>query len=54
MNIHNNGKDKRLRMTTTNSRWFQIFRYENRQLVNEHGKIARVMGPLKDADQENR
>jgi hypothetical protein len=54
MSIQSNGNGKQLRMLSTNSRWFQMFRYQNRQLVNEKGKIVVIRGPVKDADQENR
>ena len=38
-------------MTTTNARWFQLFRFQDNMLVNEKGKVMTVVG---DVDSENR
>jgi hypothetical protein len=38
-------------MTTTNARWFQLFRFQDNMLVNDKGKVMTVVG---DIDSENR
>jgi hypothetical protein len=37
-------------MTTTTARWFQLFRYEDDVLTNDHGKIVSIQN---DHDREN-
>jgi hypothetical protein len=37
-------------MTTTNARWFQLFRLEEDNLVNDHGKLMTITN---DLDREN-
>jgi len=41
LTLHSNGN---LYMTVTNSRWFQIFRYEANMLVNTKGKVIQIRG----------
>jgi hypothetical protein len=40
-----------LLLTTTNARWFQLFRYKNSFIVNERGKVVEVQG---NVDSEGR
>jgi hypothetical protein len=42
---------RNLDMRTTNSRWFQLFRFEGGYIVNEKGKVMDVSG---GSDTENR
>jgi len=44
MTIQGAGRSANLHMTTTNSRWFQMFRYKNNNIVNEKGKVMDVVG----------
>jgi len=39
-------------VTTTNSRWFQLFTYKNANIVNEKGKVMDVSG-ARDAENQN-
>jgi len=45
-----------LQITTTNARWFQMFKYEANtgRIINEKGKVVQPQGPYKDADQQSR
>lgn len=52
LDINGNGSSSNLRVTTTNSRWWQMFRYQNKKMiVNMRGKVMQVSG---NVDQENR
>jgi hypothetical protein len=43
--IQSNGGNKNVRMTSgINSRWWQLFRYEDALIVNEKGKVFDVEG----------
>jgi len=50
MTIQSNGNSNNLYMTTTNARWFQLFRLEDDNLVNDHGKVMTITN---DLDREN-
>jgi len=49
--IQSQGRSNNLYMTTTNARWFQLFRWQGNMLVNDKGKVMTIQG---DFDQENR
>ena len=49
--IQNAGRSTNLQVWTTNSRWFQLFRFRNHYVVNERGKVLDVHGGV---DAENR
>jgi len=51
LDIQGNGTSNNVRCTTTNSRWWQLFRYENRFIKNERGKVLEIQG---NVDAENR
>jgi hypothetical protein len=51
LDIQGNGGSSNLRCTGTNSRWWQLFRYQDSFVVNERGKVVEVQG---NVDQENR
>jgi hypothetical protein len=51
LNIQSNGGGQTLGMTTTNSRWWQIFRLDGAYIKNEKGKVMDVHGGV---DAENR
>jgi len=51
LDIQSNGNSNNLRCTTTNSRWWQMFRFKNQNVINERGKVMEVVG---NVDQENR
>lgn len=51
LEIENQGKSNNLKTESTNSRWYQLFRYNNANIVNEKGKVLDVHSAL---DQENR
>jgi len=40
--IQSNGRSANLYTTTTNARWFQLFRWEGNMLINEKGKVMTV------------
>jgi len=42
--IHNSGKSNHMQIWTTNSQWFQIFRYQSEHFINEKGKALDVSG----------
>lgn len=50
MTIQSNGASTNLYMTTTNARWFQLFRLEDDFLTNDHGKVMTITN---DLDSEN-
>jgi hypothetical protein len=49
--ISGNGTSSNLRVTTTNSRWWQLFRRRGAFIMNERGKVMDVHG---GRDEENR
>lgn len=51
LEIENQGKSNNLKTMTTSSRWYQLFRYNNANIVNEKGKVLDVHSAL---DEENR
>jgi hypothetical protein len=51
LDIQGNGGSSNLRCTGTNSRWWQLFRYQDSYVVNERGKVVEVQGTT---DAENR
>jgi len=42
LDIQSNGGSTNIRCTTTNSRWWQLFRYQDNMVVNEKGKVVAV------------
>jgi hypothetical protein len=42
--IHNSGKSNHMQIWSTNSQWFQIFRYQNEHFINQRGKALDVSG----------
>jgi hypothetical protein len=54
LDIQSNGGSANVRCTTTNSRWWQIFRYEGGYLVNEKKKVVEVQDQKDNTDMENR
>jgi len=44
LDIQSNGGSTNIRCTTTNSRWWQLFRYQGAFVVNEKGKVLDVSG----------
>jgi hypothetical protein len=50
LDIPNNGRSSNLRVTTTNSRWWQMFRLKGTFITNERGKVMDVSG---NRDKEN-
>jgi hypothetical protein len=44
MQIHSNGNHKLVGSTTTNSRWWQMWRYEAPYVVNQKGKVLDTDG----------
>jgi len=42
LDIQSNGGSSNVRCTTTNSRWWQLFKYEGASVVNERGKVLEV------------
>jgi hypothetical protein len=54
LDIQSNGGSSNIRCTTTNSRWWQLFRLDGRHLVNEKGKVVEVQNQNVNTDMENR
>jgi len=52
MNIASNGRSNNLEMITTNARWWQLFKYNNANIVNEKGKVMDVSGN-RDVENQN-
>jgi hypothetical protein len=51
LDIQSNGRSNNVRCTTTNSRWWQMWRYQGASVVNDKGKVLEVQSGL---DNENR
>jgi hypothetical protein len=51
LDIQSNGGSTNIRCTTTNSRWWQLFRYQGTAVKNDKGKVLEVVG---NVDAENR
>lgn len=49
--IQSSGNNSGIRMETTNARWFQMFKFENHNIVNEKGKIIEVQGHVDNENQ---
>lgn len=43
-NIQNAGKDRNLQLWNTNSKWYQLFRYQNNQFVNVRNLVMQIEG----------
>lgn len=54
LDIQSNGGSTNVRCTTTNSRWWQLWRAEGGYIVNEKGKVLEAQDQGLNTDAENR